>query len=55
MYFHLLLRVVLSATVLFVFASFSFTFNDGKEMHAHATFIRETCLLLPLTCMFYVL
>jgi len=44
----MLLRVVLSATVLFVFASFSFTFNDDKEMHVHAAFIRETPVAIDL-------
>lgn len=50
-YIYLLLRVVLSVTVLIVDASFSFTFNNGKEMHVHTTFIRETvCCCHWLTC-----
>jgi hypothetical protein len=50
-YFYLLLRVALSVTVLIVVASFSFVFNNGKEMHVHAIFIRETvCCCHWLTC-----
>lgn len=53
-YFYLLLTVMLHATMVLVFASFFFTFNDGKEMHVHATFTRETaCCCHWLTCFMF--